>query len=98
MPHKEMLDVTMPLYDTKSHKILEIELCTVFLRSDAVATILFIIVWLLFKDGVYFVGKPADRNELSLGRSCLHFYPLFYSLFNAPIILKYTNWISLICT
>ena len=42
MAHKEMLDVTMLLYDTKSHKILEIELCTVFLRSD-VATILFII-------------------------------------------------------
>ena len=39
---------------------------TVFLRSDAVATIffsLFILVRLLFKGGVYFVGKPMDSND-----------------------------------
>ena len=37
---------------------------TVFLRSDTAATIflLFVLVWLLFKGGVYFVGKSADTN------------------------------------
>ena len=35
------------------------------LRSDAAATIYFAarFVWLLFKGGVYFFGKPRDIND-----------------------------------
>ena len=38
---------------------------TVFLQSDAVATIfsLFVLVRLLFEGGIYFVGKLADSND-----------------------------------
>ena len=38
---------------------------TIFLQSDAVATIfsLLAFVWLLFKGGIYFLGKPADIND-----------------------------------
>ena len=38
---------------------------TVFLRSDAAATIYFAVhfVWLLFEGGVYLFGKPGDINN-----------------------------------
>ena len=38
---------------------------TVFLRSDAMATIflLHLSVWLLFEGSVYFFVKPADIND-----------------------------------
>jgi len=38
---------------------------TVFLRSDTAAKIFlpFVLVCLLFKGGVYFVGEPADSND-----------------------------------
>ena len=38
---------------------------TIFLRSDAMATIYFTarFVWLLFEGGVYFFGKPGDINK-----------------------------------
>ena len=36
-----------------------------FFRSDAAATIFlpFVLVWLLFKGGVYFIGELADSNN-----------------------------------
>ena len=48
---------------------------TVFLRSDAVATVYFtaLFVRLLFEDGVYFFGKPRDINSLNF---CNEFNPL----------------------
>ena len=42
------------------------QICTVFLQSDTAATIFFLLltfVWLLFKGGVYFFGKPTDIND-----------------------------------
>ena len=40
-------------------------LYTVFLQSDATATIYFAacFMWLLFEGGVYFFGKPGDIND-----------------------------------
>ena len=42
---------------------------TVFLQSDAAATICFTahFVWLLFEGGIYFFGKPGDINDGWIG-------------------------------
>ena len=42
---------------------------TVFLRSDAAATIYFTVrfVRLLFEGGIYFFGKPGDINDSWIG-------------------------------
>ena len=74
--HFKRLSYTPALYECNAWKqtqVTEVLLTmnpgligTVFLRSDAVATIffsLFILVRLLFKGGVYFVGKPMDSND-----------------------------------
>ena len=61
------------------------------------ATILFVVVRLLFEGGIYFVGKLADSNEVLVDYAYIStHYSILLLIFNAPIILKYTNWISYI--
>ena len=55
-------EVQLPLGNKRE----QVTCSTVFLRSDATATIffsLFILVQLLFKGLVYFVEKPAGSND-----------------------------------
>ena len=50
---------------------------TVFIRSDAATTIfsLFVLVGLLFKGGIYFVGKLADSKD-----DCIRYITCFVDL------------------
>ena len=96
MPHKEMLDVTMPLYDMKSHKIRNRAMYRISSIRCGYYTVHYSVA--IIRDRHLFVGKLVDSNYTLVDYAYIStHYSILFSMHLLFSSILY-NWISLICT